>query len=391
MLCSKIRSRTISFILSLTYLVNFYPAYSISPQKTHEVLYSDDSSESSGCYYSDSEGYYADSEGSSDGDTLLHSGEYPEKTSFSNPIPRRKNEKWSHCSSNTEETRIYFGESSESSDSSSSEECSGSEASPCFRKSSSSSDSSSSKKHSDSEASPSATESSSSSDSSSSEDCSGSEASPCFRKSSSSSDSSSSKDCSGSEASPCSEKSSESSLSSSSEETDSSETVQKNKNLNPELENQNLIMNYMIENVASHMADRAMIARQKIKCYIKDVFSDKSLYNQLSPELLVAVMCYWDRINYTKLINDTKDEKNELDRFFYTLITLLCLADKFAGDDFCDITALKWAWIGLVLPLKLIHYEKVLLENLDYRLYVSREDYLYYKEILKSCPKVKKS
>ena len=426
MLCSKIRVQTNSLILLITYLVNFYPIYSISPQKTNEAFSSNDSSESSDCYYSDSEGYCADSEGSSDSEILLHPGEYPEKTSFSNPIPRRKNEKWSRCSSGTEELRVYFGESSESSHSSYSREYSGSSASPYSQKSSDLPHSSPSKEHSDSGSSSCSQESLDSSRSSYSREYSGSSASPysqkssdlphsspskehsdsgsssCSQESLDSSRSSYSREYSGSSASPYSQKSSDlphsppskehsDSGSSSSGEINSPTTVPKSKNLNPDLEERNLILEHMIENVSSHMADRTMIAHQKIKCYIKDVLLDKSIYKQLKPELLIAVMCYWDRINYVKLINDTKDEKNELDRFFYTLITLLCIADKFAGDDFCNITILKWAWASLVPLTKLIHYEKVLLENIDYRLYVSREDYLYYKEILKSCTNSKTS
>ena len=378
MLCSKIRAQTNSLILLITYLVNFYPIYSISPQKTNEAFSSNDSSESSDCYYSDSEGYCADSEGSSDSEILLHPGEYPEKTSFSNPIPRRKNEKWSRCSSGTEELRVYFGESSESSHSSYSREYSGSSASPYSQKSSDLPHSPPSKEHSDSGSSSCSQESLDSSRSSYSREYSGSSASPYSQKSSDLPHSPPSKEHSDSG-------------SSSSGEINSPTTVPKSKNLNPDLEERNLILEHMIENVSSHMADRAMIAHQKIKCYIKDVLLDKSIYKQLKPELLIAVMCYWDRINYVKLINDTKDEKNELDRFFYTLITLLCIADKFAGDDFCNITILKWAWASLVPLTKLIHYEKVLLENIDYRLYVSREDYLYYKEILKSCTNSKTS
>ena len=378
MLCSKIRAQTNSLILLITYLVNFYPIYSISPQKTNEAFSSNDSSESSDCYYSDSEGYCADSEGSSDSEILLHPGEYPEKTSFSNPIPRRKNEKWSRCSSGTEELRVYFGESSESSHSSYSREYSGSSASPYSQKSSDLPHFSPSKEHSDSGSSSCSQESLDSSRSSYSREYSGSSASPYSQKSSDLPHSPPSKEHSDSG-------------SSSSGEINSPTTVPKSKNLNPDLEERNLILEHMIENVSSHMADRAMIAHQKIKCYIKDVLLDKSIYKQLKPELLIAVMCYWDRINYVKLINDTKDEKNELDRFFYTLITLLCIADKFAGDDFCNITILKWAWASLVPLTKLIHYEKVLLENIDYRLYVSREDYLYYKEILKSCTNSKTS
>ncbi len=378
MLCSKIRVQTNSLILLITYLVNFYPIYSISPQKTNEAFSSNDSSESSDCYYSDSEGYCADSEGSSDSEILLHPGEYPEKTSFSNPIPRRKNEKWSRCSSGTEELRVYFGESSESSHSSYSREYSGSSASPYSQKSSDLPHSSPSKEHSDSGSSSCSQESLDSSRSSYSREYSGSSASPYSQKSSDLPHSPPSKEHSDSG-------------SSSSGEINSPTTVPKSKNLNPDLEERNLILEHMIENVSSHMADRTMIAHQKIKCYIKDVLLDKSIYKQLKPELLIAVMCYWDRINYVKLINDTKDEKNELDRFFYTLITLLCIADKFAGDDFCNITILKWAWASLVPLTKLIHYEKVLLENIDYRLYVSREDYLYYKEILKSCTNSKTS
>ena len=556
MLYSKIRVRTILLILLITNLVNFYQAYAVPPQKTYEALSSDDSSESSDCYYSDSEGYCADSEESSDDDTLLHPGEYPEKTSFSNPIPRRKNKNWSHCSSGTKELCNHFGESLDSSGSSPSKRCSGSTSSPYFRKSSNSSDSYSSEECSGSDASPCSRESlsskkrpvsdvspcfrksSNSSDSYSSEECSGSDASPCsreslsskkrpvsdvspcFRKSSNSSDSYSSEECSGSDDSPCSReslsskkrpvfdvsssfrKSSSSSDSYSSEECSGSDappffrkspnpspssskkhsdsdaspsswkspsssgsspskelrptdlpyfqvppelyfpyfTKQFNspldcksqkppltssdgkvssltttQNLNPALKERNLVMDYIIENISSHMADRATIARQRIKCYIKDLFSNKSLYNQLSPELLVTVMYYWDRINYVKLIRDTQDEKNELDRFFYTLITLFCIADKFAGDDLHDatipewaeisfelkpklkdkftrddlhsFTVRKWAVINWIFIPKLIHYEKVLLENLDYRLYISQEDYLYYQKILKSCPK----
>ena len=158
-------------------------------------------------------------------------------------------------------------------------------------------------------------------------------------------------------------------------------------NLTPELEERNLVMDYMIENISSHMADRATIARQRIKCYIKDLFSNKSLYNQLSPELLVTVMCYWDRINYVKLIRDTKDEKNELDRFYYTLITLFFLADKHIRDDLRDDTILqKWTWISLIPLTQLKHYRKILLENLNNRLDISQEDYLYYEKILRSCP-----
>ena len=517
MLCSKIRLRTISFILLLTYLVNFYQAYAIPPQKTYEALSSDDSSESSDCYYSDSEG-------SSDGDTLLHSGEYPEKTSFSNPIPRRKNEKWNHCSSSTEETRIYFGESSESSNSSYSRVYSGSTASPFFRKSPNLS--SSSKKHSGSDTSPRSQESQNSSGSSPSEErlclnpfvfcrseesspsssplkgrsgpdtsssyqesqnssgsspseerlclnpfvfCrseesspsssplkgrSGPDTSPYSQESPSSSDSSSSEVRSGSDTSPRSQESSNSSSSSSSEgcpclcpravrcdpeHSESSGSLPSEKlhpanlskfqgppellyflnstkqnnsphdcesqkqpivssdgkvsspttaqNLTPELEERNLVMDYMIENISSHMADRATIARQRIKCYIKDLFSNKSLYNQLSPELLVTVMCYWDRINYVKLIRDTKDEKNELDRFYYTLITLFFLADKHIRDDLRDDTILqKWTWISLIPLTQLNHYRKILLENLNNRLDISQEDYLYYEKILRSCP-----
>ena len=445
MLCSKIRLRTISFILLLTYLVNFYQAYAIPPQKTYEALSSDDSSESSDCYYSDSEG-------SSDGDTLLHSGEYPEKTSFSNPIPRRKNEKWNHCSSSTEETRIYFGESSESSNSSYSRVYSGSTASPFFRKSPNLS--SSSKKHSGSDTSPRSQESPSSSDSSPSEERSDSDTSPSSQESPSSSGSSSSEEHSGSDASPHSQESSNSSSSSSSEgcpclcpravrcdpeHSESSGSLPSEKlhpanlskfqgppellyflnstkqnnsrhdcesqkqplsssdgkvsspttaqNLTPELEERNLVMDYMIENISSHMADRATIARQRIKCYIKDLFSNKSLYNQLSPELLVTVMCYWDRINYVKLIRDTQDEKNELDRFYYTLITLFFLADKHIRDDLRDDTILqKWTWISLIPLTQLNHYRKILLENLNNRLDISQEDYLYYEKILRSCP-----
>ncbi len=445
MLCSKIRLRTISFILLLTYLVNFYQAYAIPPQKTYEALSSDDSSESSDCYYSDSEG-------SSDGDTLLHSGEYPEKTSFSNPIPRRKNEKWNHCSSSTEETRIYFGESSESSHSSYSRVYSGSTASPFFRKSPNLS--SSSKKHSGSDTSPRSQESPSSSDSSPSEERSDSDTSPSSQESPSSSGSSSSEEHSGSDASPHSQESSNSSSSSSSEgcpclcpravrcdpeHSESSGSLPSEKlhpanlskfqgppellyflnstkqnnsrhdcesqkqplsssdgkvsspttaqNLTPELEERNLVMDYMIENISSHMADRATIARQRIKCYIKDLFSNKSLYNQLSPELLVTVMCYWDRINYVKLIRDTQDEKNELDRFYYTLITLFFLADKHIRDDLRDDTILqKWTWISLIPLTQLNHYRKILLENLNNRLDISQEDYLYYEKILRSCP-----
>ena len=493
MLCSKIRLRTISFILLLTYLVNFYQAYAIPPQKTYEALSSDDSSESSDCYYSDSEG-------SSDGDTLLHSGEYPEKTSFSNPIPRRKNEKWNHCSSSTEETRIYFGESSESSNSSYSRVYSGSTASPFFRKSPnlsssskkhsgsdtsprsqesqnssgsspseersgsdtsssyqespSSSGSSSSEVRSGSDTSPSSQESPSSSGSSPSEEHSGSDASPHSQESPSSSDSSSSEEHSGSDASPHSQESSNSSSSSSTEgcpcmcpravrcdpeHSESSGSLPSEKlhpanlskfqgppellyflnstkqnnsphdcesqkqplassdgkvsspttaqNLTPELEERNLVMDYMIENISSHMADRATIARQRIKCYIKDLFSNKSLYNQLSPELLVTVMCYWDRINYVKLIRDTQDEKNELDRFYFTLITLFFLADKHIRDDLRDDTILqKWTWISLIPLTQLNHYRKILLENLNNRLDISQEDYLYYEKILRSCP-----
>ena len=377
MLYSKMRARTISLILLITNLVNFYQAYAVPPQKTYEALSSDDSSESSDCYCSDSEGYCADSEESSDDDMLLHPGEYPEKTSFSNPIPRRKNKNWSHCSSGIKELCIHFGESLDSSGSSSSKRCSGSTASPCFRKPSSSSDSYSSEEYSGSDASPCSRESSSS------KKRPVSDVSPSFRESSSSSDSCSSEECSGPDASPYSQKSSGSPIPSSNGKVNSSTTAQ---NLNPALEERNLVMDYIIENVSSHMAKQAKIEYQKIKCYIKNFLLNKNLYNQLNPELLIAVMCYWDKINLVKLIDDTKKEKNELDRFFYTLLTLFCLADKFAGDDLYDSTTGKWAQIGLVQRKKLIHYEKVLLENLDYRLYISREDYLKYKEILKYCP-----
>lgn len=420
MLYSKMRARTISLILLITNLVNFYQAYAVPPQKTYEALSSDDSSESSDCYCSDSEGYCADSEESSDDDMLLHPGEYPEKTSFSNPIPRRKNKNWSHCSSGIKELCIHFGESLDSSGSSSSKRCSGSTASPCFRKPSSSSDSYSSEEYSGSDASPCSRESLSSKKCSGSDappffrkspnpspsshkkhSDSDSDASPCsresssskkrpvsdvspsFRESSSSSDSCSSEECSGSDASPYSQKSSGSPIPSSNGKVNSSTTAQ---NLNPALEERNLVMDYIIENVSSHMAKQAKIEYQKIKCYIKNFLLNKNLYNQLNPELLIAVMCYWDKINLVKLIDDTKKEKNELDRFFYTLLTLFCLADKFAGDDLYDSTTGKWAQIGLVQRKKLIHYEKVLLENLDYRLYISQEDYLKYKEILKYCP-----
>ena len=427
MLCSKIRVQTISLLLLITYLVNFYPIYSISPKKSNEAFSSSDSSESSNCYYSDSEGYYADSEGNSDTEVLLRPGEYPEKTSFSNPIPRRKNEKWSLCSSGTKELCVYFGESLESSSTSCSGAYSDLTTFPYAQKSSNSSHSSLSKEHSDSGTSSYSQESQESSDSSHSslsKEHSDSGTSPYSQESQESSDSSHSslsKEHSDSSTSSYSQESQESSDSSHSSlskkhsdsgtspyfqesqepsdsfhssppgETNSSTTIQKNKNLIPNSEEHNLILEHMIENVSSHMADRAMIARQKIKCYIKDVLLDKNIYRQLKPELLISVMCYWDRINYVKLINDTKDEKNELDRFFYTLITLLCIADKFTGDDFSNITVLKWAWAGLVPLIKLIHYEKVLLENIDYRLYVSREDYLYYKEILKSCTNFKTS
>lgn len=460
MLCSKLRARTISFTLLLTYLVNFYQAYAIPPQKTYKALSSDDSSESSGCYYSDNKEYPEDSEGSSGDDTLLHPEEYPD---FNASSSSQKSSNSSGSSSPSEEcsgltASTFFHKSLNLSNSSLSKKYSFSESPPCYKKSSSSSGSSSSEEylclnpivfcHSQESSESSRSSSLSegcpdSTDLSHSQEFSESSNTPRIsipfelgsltssqRSSNSSGSSSSSEGCLPLPPNPSNltskvsdfshlppellhhyfnasshyQESQKSPLASSDKKVNSPMTAQ---SLNPALEERNLVMDYIIENVSSHMADRATIACQRIKCYIKNILLNKSLYNQLTPELLITVMCYWDRIDYIKLIRDTKDEKNESERFFYTLITLFCIADKFTGDDLYNATVSEWAEIAFelkpklkdefdlhsfivhkraiidwILKPKLIHYEKVLLKNLDYRLYVSREDYLHYKKIL---------
>lgn len=425
MLCSKLRARTISFILLLTYLVNFYQAYAIPPQKTYEALSSDDSSESSGCYYSDNKEYPEDSEGSSGDDTLLHPEEYPDF----------------NASSSSQKSSNSSGSSSPS------EECSGLTASTFFHKSLNLSNSSLSKKYSFSESPPCYKKSSSLPGSSSSEEylclnpivfCHSQESSESSRSSSlsegcpDSTDLSHSQEFSESSNTPrisipfewgsltSSQRSSNSSGSSSSSEgclplppnpSNLTSKVSDFSHLPPELLppplppkgclplpsealfsptaagncshispelGHHCIMEQIIKIASSHMASKAKIEDQKIEDYMLLI---EFIYTDLKPELLITVVCYWDRIDYIKLIRDTKDEKNESERFFYTLITLFCIADKFIGNRSQEFIK-KWSKIASISKNELVNYERVLLKNLDYRLYVSREDYLHYKKIL---------
>lgn len=391
MLCSKLRARTISFTLLLTYLVNFYQAYAIPPQKTYEALSSDDSSESSGCYYSDNKEYPEDSEGSSGDNTLLHPEEYPDF----------------NASSSSQKSSNSSGSSSPS------EECSGLTASTFFHKSLNLSNSSLSKKYSFSESPPCYKKSSSLPGSSSSEEylclnpivfCHSQESSESSRSSSlsegcpDSTDLSHSQEFSESSNTPrisipfewgsltSSQRSSNSSGSSSSSEgclplpseaLFSPPAAGNCSHISPEL-GHHCIMEQIIKIASSHMASKAKIEDQKIEDYMLLI---EFIYTDLKPELLITVVCYWDRIDYIKLIRDTKDEKNESERFFYTLITLFCIADKFIGNRSQEFIK-KWSKIASISKNELVNYERVLLKNLDYRLYVSREDYLHYKKIL---------
>ncbi len=107
-------------------------------------------------------------------------------------------------------------------------------------------------------------------------------------------------------------------------------------------------------------------------------------FNENIESIFISIIVYLDKIK-KKLIRKNRQHEIYLDyNIFYIFITLLCLSVKYHIDDidYLSCTELILKLFDINIGHKYLLFENVLLEHLEYNLFVPVEEYHKYYKLL---------
>lgn len=116
-----------------------------------------------------------------------------------------------------------------------------------------------------------------------------------------------------------------------------------------------------------------------IRDYTKRLLLHVYKNHEASEEIILIAAIYWNRIDSDFLFNILRrDEKS----YAYTMASLLCIADKFAGSDTYFPTARYWSKMCNTDLDKVIEYERDLCIHFNFNLSIPTEEYQLYETLL---------
>lgn len=136
----------------------------------------------------------------------------------------------------------------------------------------------------------------------------------------------------------------------------------------------------LLTKIATRITERIDCDEQEyIMNYTKRLLLHVYKNYNLNEEIILATVIYWDKLNSDFLSTILKREESS---YIYALTSLLCMADKFMGNDTYFPTAKFWATMCNTDTAKVIEYEKDLCMYFKFNLFISPEEYQIYKKFM---------